>query len=634
MATNLMIPVFPHQEQGVARILHGFCTAVYATKAGQHKPCRSLLLHDDMGLGKTRQALEAVRRMMETDRIAAYPNSPVIIVAPAACLDVWQKEIADCFSAHFTDIRLFINNTATAATLQNVTCRTIIITSYSTLRAAFHTFLHLNLSLGSMNNAELARLCIVHGSGQVAEQLLLTGDRATLLKMARAAWNEQANKPISTKHAQKTQGYAQLMRLDYNVLVLDEIHVMKNVASKACKAVAFVGARYRLGLSGTPTMNHGGEMLTILKYGLGLFDANWNEIYQNPDGPYCRTLLENVCFGRRKADVPSLQDLLPTRDAPAIEHVVLDWTEDVAAEQLYVQIREASVKTLDEIGNLRQGIGEDRADYNARRSSVTQTFWGMFQQLRKVCLHHFLVLAEGQQENTSIPRGILYEPQTAFAFPVWLQRKCLALNLSLLRFGMPLAARNCAQTWLTVAERREIQASPKMLQLMNIIRQVPGKVVVVSQFRSFLETILEPWLRRNGVGSILFGGGTRAKQQTALREFHENAELRVLLVVKSAGAHGLNLQADSATVVIMEPHFNDALDEQASQRVDRIGQLERAVIIRKLFMKGSVDIALYTMQQRKMAITDNWMGRAEGMLTLESVGLFLASEDQVGKRPL
>ena len=91
------------------------------------------------------------------------------------------------------------------------------------------------------------------------------------------------------------------------------------------------------------------------------------------------------------------------------------------------------------------------------------------------------------------------------------------------------------------------------------------------------------------------------------------------------------LQAASAAVVIMEPHFNDALDEQASQRVDRIGQPEKAVVIRKLFMAGSVDMALKTMQVRKSEITESWLGRNEKALTLESVGLFLINEDRVGK---
>jgi SNF2 family DNA or RNA helicase len=130
--------LYPHQEVGVLRILHGFCTATYQSKGGVHKPTRSILLHDDMGLGKTIQALEALRRMMESDRLR-LGNLPTLILAPAACLHVWQAEISAWFADYFTDVRLFINDSADVKTLQRMTYRTIIITSYSTLRTAFQS---------------------------------------------------------------------------------------------------------------------------------------------------------------------------------------------------------------------------------------------------------------------------------------------------------------------------------------------------------------------------------------------------------------------------------------------------------------------------------------------------------------
>lgn len=611
----------PHQQIGVQRILEGFCSSTFVSHDNVY-PTHSLLLHDDMGLGKTIQALEALRRMQTSGRI----NGPSLIVAPASCLHVWKDEVERWFPEHFTDVRVFINDHATIRTLRNVTNVTLIITSYSTLRSAFQTFLMRHLPLGSVTNNELARLCLGNNlDSRQVYQLLHEDRRGDLLKLARSQLNETIG-GVHSKQASKLDGYDTLIRIEYGALILDEIHSIKNTHSKACKAVAFCSARYRLGLSGTPVMNHGREILTLIKYGLGMHQVDWNAIYRNPDSEYCRNLLAAVCFGRKKVDIPELAGLIPTRDAKDVEEVVLPWTDNAAARKLYIEVRETSLKMLGELRNLRPIQREEQSEYNARRSHLTQCFWGQFQALRQISLHHFLV----QRENVDLPR-INYSSDTAFIFPAWMQRKCHVTNLCLLRKGLPQCVRAHVCTWLAKAERYELQPSPKMIAFMQILKNAhgTGKVVAVSQFRSFLEQILQPYLTDHNIGSVLFGGGSRSKQKKALAAFHSNPDIRVMLMVKSSGAHGLNLQGDSATVVIFESHFNGSLDEQASQRVDRLGQVERHVVIRKLFMKGSVDEALKLMQEKKTAQAEAWMERGEKELTLETVGLFLAEMDTV-----
>ena len=47
-------------------------------------------------------------------------------------------------------------------------------------------------------------------------------------------------------------------------------------------------------------------------------------------------------------------------------------------------------------------------------------------------------------------------------------------------------------------------------------------------------------------------------------------------------------------------------------------------------MEGSVDEALYTMQDTKTEKNNAWLGRNNNKLTLEAVGLFLSKYDRVG----
>jgi SNF2 family DNA or RNA helicase len=335
-----------------------------------------------------------------------------------------------------------------------------------------------------------------------------------------------------------------------------------------------------------------------------------------------------VCFGRKKNQVLEIAHLIPTRDAKEAEHVIIPWSSDYSlAKSLYIETRASSIRTLCEIQSLRQEVGEHRDEYFARRTGVTQHFWSLFQKLRQICLHPFLVSETGENSDLPAPT-VSFSPDSSFLFPSWFQDRCQFVNrLFVSRF--PLSVRNAICTHLARAERWTIQPSPKMMVFWEMLK-TRRKVVAVSQFRRFLELILKPWLERNGVQCALFCGGSRPRQQQALYEFHNNPSVRVLLLVKTAGAHGLNLQADSASVVIFDPHFHQSLDEQSASRVDRIGQTEKRVMIRKLLMKGSVDEAMMIMQQKKQANCDAWMSQtADKTLTLDTVGLFLSETDSV-----
>lgn len=101
-----------------------------------------------------------------------------------------------------------------------------------------------------------------------------------------------------------------------------------------------------------------------------------------------------------------------------------------------------------------------------------------------------------------------------------------------------------------------------------------------------------------------------------------------MLIVKQAGALGLNLQCNASVMVLMDPHYNESLDEQVVQRIDRIGQTDD-VIIRKLFMKGSIDEAILQMQQQKQLNVDAWLNRNDELSTMQIMSLFLKERDTV-----
>src|SRR5690606_3110277 len=71
--------LFPHQEEGIAWM-----------EKRERGPGGCAILGDEMGLGKTRAVVELVARN------AGERPARTLVVAPVACVGVWQKEAEAC----------------------------------------------------------------------------------------------------------------------------------------------------------------------------------------------------------------------------------------------------------------------------------------------------------------------------------------------------------------------------------------------------------------------------------------------------------------------------------------------------------------------------------------------------------
>ena len=83
----------------------------------------------------------------------------------------------------------------------------------------------------------------------------------------------------------------------------------------------------------------------------------------------------------------------------------------------------------------------------------------------------------------------------------------------------------------------------------------------------------------------------------------------MILLSLKAGGVGLNLTA-ATKVYLLDPWFNPAVEEQAMDRVHRIGQ-ERPVFVTRFVVRGTVEEKLLELQERKRAICQAALG-AEG----------------------
>jgi SNF2 family DNA or RNA helicase len=84
-------------------------------------------------------------------------------------------------------------------------------------------------------------------------------------------------------------------------------------------------------------------------------------------------------------------------------------------------------------------------------------------------------------------------------------------------------------------------------------------------------------------------------------------QVPLMLVSLKVGGVGLNLTA-ADTVVLVDPWWNPAVEEQAIARAHRLGQT-RQVFVYKLVIEGSIEERLLELQARKSALAEGMLGR-------------------------
>lgn len=150
-----------------------------------------------------------------------------------------------------------------------------------------------------------------------------------------------------------------------------------------------------------------------------------------------------------------------------------------------------------------------------------------------------------------------------------------------------------------------------LLKLLSASRdQNPStKSVVFSQFRKMLILLEEP-LKAAGFKILRLDGSMNAKRRAqAIQEFGLLAPdgPTVLLASLKASGVGINLTAASR-VYLLEPWWNPAVEEQAMDRVHRIGQKEDVKIVR-MIAQNSIEERILELQEKKKKLAREAFGR-------------------------
>ncbi len=140
------------------------------------------------------------------------------------------------------------------------------------------------------------------------------------------------------------------------------------------------------------------------------------------------------------------------------------------------------------------------------------------------------------------------------------------------------------------------------------------KVLVFSQFVDHL-SIIRRHLDKEGYSYQYLDGSTPAKSRKRAVEEFQAGHGDVFLISLKAGGLGLNLTA-ADYVIHMDPWWNPAVEDQASDRAHRIGQ-EKPVTVYRLVAAATIEEKIVQLHRDKRDLADNLLSGADQAASLD-----------------
>ncbi|WP_203569865.1 MULTISPECIES: DEAD/DEAH box helicase [Deefgea] len=144
------------------------------------------------------------------------------------------------------------------------------------------------------------------------------------------------------------------------------------------------------------------------------------------------------------------------------------------------------------------------------------------------------------------------------------------------------------------------------------------KALVFSQFVDHLAIVRE-WLENQGIAYQYLDGSTPPKKRQEAVNAFQAGDGDIFLISLKAGGSGLNLTA-ADYVIHLDPWWNPAVEDQASDRAHRMGQ-QRPVTIYRLVAEGTIEEQIVALHHNKRDLADSLLegGDNNGKLNADAL---------------
>ncbi|WEV59535.1 SNF2-related protein [Bifidobacterium sp. ESL0728] len=387
-------------------------------------------------------------------------------------------------------------------------------------------------------------------------------------------------------------------------MTLDEAQYIKNHATKSARAVRTVTARHRFALTGTPIENRLSELWSIFDFlmpgMLGAYkhfrdrfempilsgDENAQAKLQAFVGPFILRRLKSQVL----KDLPDkIENVITVQLEGEQRRLYAALEQQLRAtlnKQRDIEYKTGKIQILAQLTRLRQACCDPRLLFSNVGSNVV-----------KKDAHVWGAPSREVERADDEPIDELSETADASANAIVGNDGSTAHNAS-----------DTSKSGTSAKPRKVTSAKLDAIEeLVSSCQDAGRKMLIFSQFTSFLDLIAER-LRKNGVAYNVITGATPKRKRLELVDQFNSDDTPVFLISLKAGNTGLNLTG-ACVVVHADPWWNAAAQEQATDRAHRIGQTQD-VNVYQIVAKDTIEERILKMQQSKSDLAHRFVDNA------------------------
>lgn len=567
-------------------------------RAQEKSVFRGGILADEMGMGKTIQTVAML--VSDTSRDIKGGEAGTLIVAPTVAIMQWKQEI-----------ELYTNNALS--------------------------------------------ILIFHGSNrEISPDKIRQYDLViTTYNLLESVWRKQQSGFRRKDGVVKEDSI--LHAIKFHRIVLDEAHNIKDRSCGTARAVFNLQTDLRWCLSGTPLQNRVGELFSMLRF----LQADPFSYYYCKKCP-CKSLhwkftdrrtcddchhkpMDHTCWFNHELLKPIQRFGAEGEGRTAFKKIhnllrrlMLRRTKVERADDMGLPPRVVAVRRdlfNDEEEDLYESLyTESKRKFNtyADQGTVLNNYANIFQlitRMRQMADHPDLILKRNAQEGQNqivcrlcddlsedavkakchhiFCRACVIDYQESFSGATPDCPVChLALNVDVTAPALEVAnedliKRNSILNRIDMSKWRSSSKIEALVEELTRLRSKDSSIksIVFSQWTSFLELV--QWrLRRAGFSCCkLDGSMTPEARANTINHFSNDASVSVFLVSLKAGGVALNL-TEASHVFLLDPWWNPAAEDQAADRVHRLGQ-RRPVKITRFIIENSIESRIVELQDKK-----------------------------------
>ncbi|XP_008545528.1 transcription termination factor 2 [Microplitis demolitor] len=448
-----------------------------------------------------------------------------------------------------------------------------------------------------------------------------------------------------------------LYKIQWERVILDEAHVVRNHKSQMCDAVCRLTADRRWAITGTPIHNKQMDLYAILKFlQCSPFDdlRIWKRWVDNKDDAghqRLTTVMKTLMLRRTKQELMIKGEMQPlTKKILNTIRVPLDADERLVYEKVLMYSRTLFAQFLHQRSE-KHHMFEMGARYDHRRPTTSPYIAGfnkaqqqllaqhadvqshdilvLLLRLRQICCHPSLIHAM-LDKNDLDPQAL---GDGAINFQLLNQ-----INNVNLRDDTGNDPDDEDEEESGVSERvienlltkdnpvfDPERQSAKLRSIITVTKQIltkKEKVIIVSQWVGYLQIIANNLNSIDGATYKLFIGSTSINnRQKMIDSFNSpDEDPQILLLSLNAGGVGLNLMGGNHLMLI-DIHWNPQLELQAQDRIHRFGQ-KKNVFIYKFICSDTIEERIESLQQKKLKISGEILsgsGKVSTKLTIDDL---------------